>query len=160
MRYLTGFKFFESRDSDISELINDEIAPVVNDILLELNFKNIEGECRFVTVNNRTVPNSYFIIIKLKKECSNIKILNRDEKEYNLTWDEVSDVIGIASDYLKDHKFIYSAEKTNYWGTGVTFDPSKPRFHIDSLKDCNPGSRYSIGEYRMEIYFEYKENIS
>lgn len=154
MRYLIDFKVFESRDSDISELINDEIAPVVNDILLELNFKNIEGECRFVEIGNRKGPNSHYIIIKLKKECSRDQFINRDEKRYDLTWDEVSDVIGIASDYLKDNNFIYNAEKTNYWGTGVAFDPSKP------LKDCNPGSRYCIGVYRMEIYFKYEDNIS
>lgn len=154
MRYLIDFKVFESRDSDISELINDEIAPVVNDILLELNFKDIEGECRFVKVNNRKGPNSYYIIIKLKKECSRDQFINRDEKRYDLTWDEVSDVIGIASDYLKDNNFIYNAEKTNFWGTGVTFDPSK------TLKDFNPHSRYYSGEYKMNIYFEYKENIS
>ena len=106
MRYLIDFKVFESRDSDISELINDEIAPVVNDILLELNFKNIEGECRFVKVGNRKGPNNHYIIIKLKKECSREQIINRDEKRCDLTWDEVSDVIGIASDYLKDNNFI------------------------------------------------------
>ena len=148
MRYLIDFKVFESRDSDISELINDEIAPVVNDILLELNFKNIEGECRFVKVGNRKGPNNHYIIIKLKKECSRDQFINRDEKRYDLTWDEVSDVIGIASDYLKDNNFIYNAEKTNFWGTGVTY------------QDHNPRSRHFIGEYKMNIYFKYEDNIS
>lgn len=153
MRYLIDFKVFESRDSDISELINDEIIPVVNDILLELNFKNIEGECRFVKVGGTFMgPNNHYIIIKLKKECSR-RFINRDEKRYvtsadDLTWDEVSDVIGIASDYLKDNNFIYNSEKTQYWGTGVTY------------QDHNPRSRYFIGEYKMDIYFKYEENIS
>ena len=159
MRYLIDFKVFESRDSDISELINDEIVPVVNDILLELNFKNIEGECRFVKVGNREGSNSHYIIIKLKKECSR-RFINRDEKRYvtsadDLTWDEVSDVIGIASDYLKDNNFIYNSEKTHYWGTGVTSP-----FGVSAYQDHNPRSRYFIGEYRMDIYFKYEDNIS
>ena len=133
MRYLTDFKFFESIDSDVSEIIND-ITPIVNDILLELNFKNIEGESRFVKVGNRKGPNGYYIIIKLKKESR------------ELTWNEVSDVIGVASDYLKDNKFLYSSEKTKYWGTGVAFD--------------KPNSQYNSGECRMDIYFKYEDNIN
>ncbi len=146
MRYLTDFKVFESRDSDISKLIN-EITPVVNDILLELNFKDIEGECFSIKVNNRKVPNSHYIIIKLKKEC-NVKPQTPGYKRY-LTWNEVSDVMGIASDYLKDNNFIYSVEKTNYWGTGVD-------------RDSNPRCQYADDnneEYRMVIYFKYEDNI-
>jgi len=137
MRYLTGFKVFESRDSDISELIN-EITAVVNDILLELNFKDIEGECRSVKINNRfpLVP-SHYIIINLKKES---------ELE-NLTWDEVSDVMNIASDYLKDNNFIYSVGKTINWGTGVD-------------RDSNPQSIGFSYFGIMTIYFKYEGNIS
>jgi hypothetical protein len=137
MRYLTDFKFFESRDSDVSEIIND-ITPIVNDILLELNFKNIEGESRFVKVGNRKGDNSHYIIIKLKKE----RIKNNEI----LTWNEVSDVMKIASDYLKDNNFIYSVEKTNHWGNGVDVD-------------SNPRSQYvyNLAIHRMEIYFKYKD---
>jgi hypothetical protein len=136
MRYLTGFKVFESRDSDISELIN-EITPVVNDILLELNFKDIEGECRSVKINNRfpLVP-SHYIIIDLKNQNSKI-----------LTWNEVSDVMNIASDYLKDNNFIYSVGKTINWGTGVD-------------RDSNPKSIGFSYFGTMRIYFKYEGNIS
>jgi hypothetical protein len=137
MRYLTGFKVFESRDSGISELIN-EITSIVNDILLELNFEDIEGECRSVKINNRfpLVP-SHYIIINLKKES---------ELE-NLTWNEVSDVMDIASDYLKDNNFIYSVEKTINWGTGVD-------------RDSNPQSIGFSYFGIMTIYFKYEGNIS
>ena len=136
MRYLTGFKVFESRDSDISELIN-EITAVVNDILLELNFKDIEGECRSVKINNRfpLVP-SHYIIIDLKNQNSKI-----------LTWNEVSDVMNIASDYLKDNNFIYSVGKTINWGTGVD-------------RDSNPKSIGFSYFGIMTIYFKYEGNIS
>ena len=148
MRYLTDFKVFESRDSDVSEIIND-ITPIVNGILLELNFKDIEGESRFVKVGNRKGPNSHYIIIKLKKES------------HELTWDEVSDVIVVASDYLKDNNFLYNAEKTKYWGTGVTFDPSN---YFDSENSLNsvykPNFQNIYGECIMYIYFKYEDNIN
>lgn len=144
MRYLTDFKVFESRDSDVSEIIND-ITPIVNHILLELNFKDIEGESRFVKVGNSKGPNSHYIIIKLKKES------------HELTWDEVSDVIGVASDYLKDNNFLYNAEKTKYWGTGVTFDPSSE----NSLNSVyKPNFQNIYGECIMYIYFKYEDNIN
>jgi hypothetical protein len=137
MRYIKDYKLFE-KNEEFSDVIS-----IVNDILKELNFIDINGRCDISRVNKR---HGHYTKHILKKE--NIYLIIKVDSGKSFNWYDINDVINNASDYLKDNGFTLDSQKTSTWGTGMNSDGiprTQPSFGNEGLF------------YKSEIWFKYEE---
>lgn len=101
MKKIKSFKLFESLQD-----INDDIISTVKDMLLELDFLDIETSCQ---LTNRPLMEDDVIVIELLKPSIsgfvNVSGTNRSVPRHSFELSDISDVIDNIKDYLESEGF-------------------------------------------------------
>ncbi len=112
MRIIKSFKLFESSSDDINEILS-----TVKDMLLELDFLDIETRCELVPYLKVGAEDKinrfgdkgvgYQICITLSKPAVKIG----DNYKASFTWSDISEVVESVIDFLKEEGFLYRPDK-------------------------------------------------
>ena len=132
MKRLKSFKVFNGVESRLFESVDDtEIISNVKDMLLELDFLDIDSKYAFVP---GLWGNDETIVIKLSKRA--IKIEEGDyigiRPSYN--WNDIKDVIEPVVDYLESEGFKWHKNKGTLAYNGVPIISTSGSYQLDDIK--------------------------
>ena len=123
MKRIKSFKLFESSD-DVNYILS-----TIKDMLLELNFLDIETRCDLVPsvlttskYNNDSIgENPEIIVINLSKRAIKLGDGIGDGYKASYTWSDIKDVMEPVIDYLKREGFLYRRDEgtLSYGGTPI-----------------------------------------
>ena len=126
MKKIKSFKLFESLD-DVKDIVS-----VIKDMLLELDFLDIER--RVDIVNQLEDPNQSpeIIVINLWKKA--IKIEGDYHYKPSYTWDDVKSVIEPVMDYLSSEGFEWRMDRGTLAYNGVPIISTSGSVQFDTVK--------------------------
>ena len=126
MKKIKSFKLFESLD-DVKDIVS-----VIKDMLLELDFLDIER--RVDIVNQLEDPNQSpeIIVINLWKKA--IKIEGDYHYKPSYTWDDVKSVIEPVMDYLESEGFEWRMDRGTLAYNGVPIISTSGSVQFDTVK--------------------------
>ena len=132
MKRLKSFKVFNRVESRLFESVDDtEIISNVKDMLLELDFLDIDSKYAFVP---GLWGNDETIVIKLSKRA--IKIEEGDyigiRPSYN--WNDIKDVIDPVMGYLESEGFKWHKNKGTLAYNGVPIISTSGSYQLDDIK--------------------------
>ena len=126
MKKIKSFKLFESLD-DVKDIVS-----VIKDMLLELDFLDIER--RVDIVNQLEDPNQSpeIIVINLWKKA--IKIEGDYHYKPSYTWDDVKSVIEPVMEYLSSEGFEWRMDRGTLAYDGVPIISTSGSVQFDTVK--------------------------
>ena len=126
MKKIKSFKLFESLD-DVKDIVS-----VIKDMLLELDFLDIDR--RVDIVNQLEDPNQSpeIIVINLWKKA--IKIEGDYHYKPSYTWDDVKDVIVPVMEYLSSEGFEWKMNRGTLAYDGVPIISTSGSVQFDTVK--------------------------
>ena len=126
MKKIKSFKLFESLD-DVKDIVT-----VIKDMLLELNFLDIEN--RVDIVNQLEDPNQSpeIIVINLWKKA--IKIEGDYHYKPSYTWDDVKSVIVPVMEYLESEGFKWRMDRGTLAYDGCPIISTSGSVQFDTVK--------------------------
>ena len=136
---IKSFKLFESYDNDVNYIIS-----TVKDMLLELNFLDIDIKCELVpdmkgyfklvqVLKKDTISeNPEIIVINLSKKA--IKLGDAIGYKASYNWDDIKDVMDPVIDYLKEEGFLYRKDQGTLSYGGIPIISTSGSARLDNIK--------------------------
>jgi hypothetical protein len=132
---IKSFKLFES--SDVNYIIS-----TVKDMLLELDFLDIETRCDLVPSvlttskykNDSIVENPEIIVINLSKRAIKLGDGIGDGYKASYNWDDIKDVMEPVIDYLKEEGFLYRKDQGTLSYGGIPIISTSGSARLDNIK--------------------------
>ena len=136
MKRLKSFHLFESSD-DINYILS-----IVKDMLLELNFSDIETRCDLVPsvlttskYNNDSIgENPEIIVINLSKRAIKLGDGIGDGYKASYNWDDIKEVIEPIIDFLKREGFLYRRDEGTLSYGGIPIISTSGSARLDNIK--------------------------
>ena len=145
MKRLTTYsKFTNSDNKQLFESNDDvkDIVSIVKDMLLELNFLDIETRCDLVPsvlttskYNNDSIgENPEIIVINLSKRAIKLGDGIGDGYKASYNWDDIKDVMDPVIDYLKEEGFLYRKDQGTLSYDGIPIISTSGSARLDNIK--------------------------
>jgi hypothetical protein len=139
MKRLTTYsKFTNSDNKQLFESNDDvkDIVSIVKDMLLELNFLDIETRCDLVPYlkNDSIGENPEIIVINLSKRAIKLGDGIGDGYKASYTWSDIKDVMDPVIDYLKEEGFLYRKDKGTLSYEGIPIISTSGSSRLDNIK--------------------------
>jgi len=139
MKRLTTYsKFTNSDNKQLFESNDDvkDIVSIVKDMLLELNFLDIETRCDLVPYlkNDSIGENPEIIVINLSKRAIKLGDGIGDGYKASYTWSDIKDVMEPVIDYLKEEGFLYRKDKGTLSYEGIPIISTSGSAQLDNIK--------------------------
>jgi hypothetical protein len=136
MKKIKSFKLFESLD-DVKDIVS-----IVKDMLLELNFSDIETRCDLVPsvlttskYNNDSIgENPEIIVINLSKRAIKLGDGIGDGYKASYNWDDIKEVIEPIIDFLKREGFLYRKDQGTLSYDGIPIISTSGSARLDNIK--------------------------
>jgi hypothetical protein len=136
MKRLKSFHLFESSD-DINYILS-----IVKDMLLELNFSDIETRCDLVPSvlttskykNDSIGENPEIIVINLSKRAIKLGDGIGDGYKASYNWDDIKEVIEPIIDFLKREGFLYRRDEGTLSYGGIPIISTSGSARLDNIK--------------------------
>ncbi len=141
---IKSFKLFESSES--SEHVN-YIISTVKDMLLELNFLDIESRCELVPYglkkvnfesnlkkDDSIIESPDIIVINLSKKAIKLGDGIGDGYKPSYTWSDIKSVMEPVIDYLKEEGFLYRKDKGTLSYEGIPIISTSGSARLDNIK--------------------------
>jgi hypothetical protein len=138
---IKSFKLFESYDNDVNYIIS-----TVKDMLLELNFLDIDIKCELVpdmkgyfklaqVLKKDTISeNPEIIVINLSKKAIKLGDVIGDGYKASYNWDDIKDVMEPVIDYLKEEGFLYRKDQGTLSYGGIPIISTSGSARLDNIK--------------------------
>jgi hypothetical protein len=138
---IKSFKLFESSE-DVNYIIS-----TTKDMLLELNFLDIDTKCELVPYglkkvnfesnmkkDDSIIESPDIIVINLSKKA--IKLVDGigDGYKASYTWSDIKDVMDPIIDYLKEEGFLYRKDKGTLSYEGIPIISTSGSARLDNIK--------------------------
>ena len=136
---IKSFTLFESYDNDVNYIIS-----TVKDMLLELNFLDIDIKCELVpdmkgyfklvqVLKKDTISeNPEIIVINLSKKA--IKLGDAIGYKASYNWSDIKDVMDPVIDYLKEEGFLYRKDQGTLSYGGIPIISTSGSARLDNIK--------------------------
>jgi hypothetical protein len=145
MKRLTTYsKFTNSDNKQLFESNDDvkDIVSIVKDMLLELNFLDIETRCDLVPsvlttskYNNDSIgENPEIIVINLSKRAIKLGDGIGDGYKASYTWSDIKEVIEPIIDFLKREGFLYRKDQGTLSYDGIPIISTSGSARLDNIK--------------------------
>jgi hypothetical protein len=145
MKRLTTYsKFTNSDNKQLFESNDDvkDIVSIVKDMLLELNFLDIETRCDLVPsvlttskYNNDSIgENPEIIVINLSKRAIKLGDGIGDGYKASYNWDDIKEVIEPIIDFLKREGFLYRKDQGTLSYDGIPIISTSGSARLDNIK--------------------------
>jgi hypothetical protein len=139
MKRLTTYsKFTNSDNKQLFESNDDvkDIVSIVKDMLLELNFLDIETRCDLVPYlkNDSISENPEIIVINLSKRAIKLGDGIGDGYKASYTWSDIKEVIEPIIDFLKREGFLYRKDKGTLSYEGIPIISTSGSSQLDNIK--------------------------
>jgi hypothetical protein len=145
MKRLTTYsKFTNSDNKQLFESNHDvkDILSIVKDMLLELNFLDIETRCDLVPsvlttskYNNDSIgENPEIIVINLSKRAIKLGDGIGDGYKASYNWDDIKEVIEPIIDFLKREGFLYRRDEGTLSYGGIPIISTSGSSRLDNIK--------------------------
>ena len=133
---IKSFTLFES--SDVKDIVS-----VIKDMLLELNFLDIDIKCELVpdmkgyfklvqVLKKDTISeNPEIIVINLSKKA--IKLGDAIGYKASYNWDDIKDVMDPVIDYLKEEGFLYRKDQGTLSYGGIPIISTSGSARLDNI---------------------------
>jgi hypothetical protein len=135
---IKSFKLFES--SDVKDIVS-----VIKDMLLELNFLDIDIKCELVpdmkgyfklvqVLKKDTISeNPQIIVINLSKKAIKRGDAIGDGYKASYNWDDIKDVMEPVIDYLKEEGFLYRKDQGTLSYGGIPIISTSGSARLDNI---------------------------
>jgi hypothetical protein len=139
MKRLTTYsKFTNSDNKQLFESNDDvkDIVSIVKDMLLELNFLDIETRCDLVPYlkNDSIGENPEIIVINLSKRAIKLGDGIGDGYKASYNWDDIKEVIEPIIDFLKREGFLYRRDEGTLSYGGIPIISTSGSARLDNIK--------------------------
>ena len=145
MKRLTTYsKFTNSDNKQLFESNDDvkDIVSVINDMLLELDFLDIETRCDLVPsvlttskYNNDSIgENPEIIVINLSKRAIKLGDGIGDGYKASYNWGDIKEVIEPIIDFLKREGFLYRSDEGTLSYGGIPIISTSGSARLDNIK--------------------------
>jgi hypothetical protein len=145
MKRLTTYsKFTNSDNKQLFESNDDvkDIVSIVKDMLLELNFLDIDSKCELVPYGLKKVnfvlfgdeAFRYVIVINLSKRAIKLGDGIGDGYKASYTWSDIKDVMDPVIDYLKEEGFLYRKDQGTLSYGGIPIISTSGSSRLDNIK--------------------------
>ena len=145
MKRLTTYsKFTNSDNKQLFESNDDvkDIVSIVKDMLLELNFLDIETRCDLVPSvlttskykNDSIGENPEIIVINLSKKAIKLGDAIGDGYKASYTWSDIKEVIEPIIDFLKREGFLYRKDQGTLSYDGIPIISTSGSARLDNIK--------------------------
>jgi hypothetical protein len=145
MKRLTTYsKFTNSDNKQLFESNDDvkDIVSIVKDMLLELNFLDIETRCDLVPSvlttskykNDSIGENPEIIVINLSKRAIKLGDGIGDGYKASYNWDDIKEVIEPIIDFLKREGFLYRKDQGTLSYDGIPIISTSGSARLDNIK--------------------------
>ena len=137
---IKSFKLFESSDVDY-------ILSTTKDMLLELNFLDIDTKCELVPYglkkvnfesnmkkDDSIIESPDIIVINLSKKAIKLGDGIGDGYKASYTWSDIKDVMDPIIDYLKEEGFLYRKDKGTLSYEGIPIISTSGSARLDNIK--------------------------
>ena len=136
MKKIKSFKLFESLD-DVKDIVS-----VIKDMLLELDFLDIETRCDLVPSvlttskykNDSIGENPEIIVINLSKRAIKLGDGIGDGYKASYNWDDIKEVIEPIVDFLKREGFLYRRDEGTLSYGGIPIISTSGSARLDNIK--------------------------
>jgi hypothetical protein len=128
---IKSFKLFESSE-DVNYIIS-----TVKDMLLELNFLDIESRCELVPYTKMDVSiseNPQIIVINLSKKAIKLGIAVSDGYKASYTWSDIKSVMEPVIEFLKEEGFLYRKDQGSLSYEGIPIISTSGSARLDNIK--------------------------
>jgi hypothetical protein len=135
---IKSFKLFES--SDVKDIVS-----VIKDMLLELNFLDIDIKCELVpdmkgyfklvqVLKKDTISeNPEIIVINLSKKAIKLGDAIGDGYKASYNWGDIKDVMEPVIDYLKEEGFLYRKDQGTLSYGGIPIISTSGSARLDNI---------------------------
>jgi len=139
MKRLTTYsKFTNSDNKQLFESNDDvkDIVSIVEDMLLELNFLDIETRCDLVPYlkNDSIGENPEIIVINLSKRAIKLGDGIGDGYKASYNWGDIKEVIEPIVDFLKREGFLYRKDQGTLSYDGIPIISTSGSARLDNIK--------------------------
>jgi hypothetical protein len=140
MKRIKSFRLFESSE-DVNYIIS-----TVKDMLLELNFLDIESRCELVpdmkgyfklvqVLKKDTISeNPEIIVINLSKKAIKRGDAIGDGYKASYTWSDIKDVMEPVIEFLKEEGFLYRKDQGTLSYDGIPIISTSGSARLDNIK--------------------------
>jgi hypothetical protein len=128
---IKSFKLFESSE-DVNYIIS-----TVKDMLLELDFLDIESRCELVPYIKKDVSiseNPEIIVINLSKKAIKRGDAIGDGYKASYTWSDIKSVMEPVIEFLKEEGFLYRKDQGTLSYGGVPIISTSGSSRLDNIK--------------------------
>jgi hypothetical protein len=137
---IKSFRLFESSDVDY-------ILSTTKDMLLELNFLDIDTKCELVPYglkkvnfesnmkkDDSIIESPDIIVINLSKKAIKLGDGIGDGYKASYTWSDIKDVMDPIIDYLKEEGFLYRKDKGTLSYEGIPIISTSGSAQLNNIK--------------------------